>query len=126
MTLKDRINRPSIDPIPLYEDVDITKNNDLESLDIGWRKDLNISYKIKQLPPIKIASILSGLFSADGDVYNNDNQFYIGLSSESNKLLIDVQIILKCFGITSNLDFGKGSLKIQNRKSIKLFSKQKL
>ena len=123
LTLKDRINRPSIDPIPLYEDVDITKNNDLESLDIGWRKDLNISYKIKQLPPIKIASILSGLFSADGDVYNNDNQFYIGLSSESNKLLIDVQIILKCFGITSNLDFGKGSLKIQNRKSIKLFSK---
>ena len=219
LTLKDKINRPSIDPLPLYEDVNIFENNDLESLVVGWMigdgwqrnyekghkytygvcfgshetyaqkivmdklniiqqllesekngrnspiktyiskngvvqwacskksfadyfidnyglepklgKNKIISDKIKQLKPIKIASILSGLFSADGTVYHKDNQFYIGLSSASKKLLIDVQIILKCFGITSNLVFGKvksrktsqGSLTIQNRKSIKLFSK---
>ena len=91
----------------------------------------NLSSKIKKLKPNKIASILSGLFSADGTVYKTKSKFYVGLSSSSKELLIDTQVLLKCFGITSGLVFTEvksrnrfqGKLTIQNRDSIKLFSK---
>jgi ribonucleotide reductase alpha subunit len=218
LTLKDRINRPKIDPLPSYRNVDIKTENDLESLVVGWmigdgwqrsyknheytygvcfgstetyaqkivmdylniiQKSLepekyghnkpiktyiskngvvqwacskksfaeyfitkyglepklgikkNLSSKIKNLKSNKIASILSGYFSADGTVYRTEKKFYIGLSSSSKQLLIDTQVLLKCFGITSDLVFTEvksrnrfqGKLTIQNRDSIKLFSK---
>jgi ribonucleotide reductase alpha subunit len=219
LTLKDRINRAKIDPLPIYKDVDIKTQNDLESLVVGWmigdgwqrsyetghyytygvcfgsteiyaqkividylniiqnslgaqknghnkpikaytskngvvqwassKKSFaeyfiekyglepklgihkNLSDKIKKLKPNKIASILSGLFSADGTVYKTKTKFYVGLSSSSKELLIDTQVLLKCFGITSGLVFTEvksrnrfqGKLTIQNRDSIKLFSK---
>ena len=219
LTLKDRINRPKIDPLPIYKDVDIKTQNDVESLVVGWmigdgwqrsyetgnyytygvcfgsteiyaqkividylniiqnslgaqknghnkpikgytskngvvqwassKKSFaeyfiekyglepklgihkNLSDKIKKLKPNKIASILSGLFSADGTVYKTETTFYVGLSSSSKELLIDTQVLLKCFGITSGLVFTEvksrnrfqGKLTIQNRDSIKLFSK---
>ena len=218
LTLKDRINRPKIDPLPIYKDVDIKTQNDVESLVVGWmigdgwQRDYekghnytygvcfgsteiyaqkividylniiqnslesqngrnkpiktytskngvvqwasskksfaeyfiekyglepklgihkNLSDKIKKLKPNKIASILSGLFSADGTVYKTETKFYVGLSSSSKELLIDTQVLLKCFGITSGLVFTEvksrnrfqGKLTIQNRDSIKLFSK---
>jgi ribonucleotide reductase alpha subunit len=212
LTLKDRINRPKIDPLPGFKDVNIIKDVDIESLVVGWMigdgwqrsyensshshytygvcfgshetyaqdiviKHLNkiqkslealkgghnkpvktyiskngvvqwacskesfakyfidnyslepklgkhkiISEKIKNLEPSKISSILSGLFSADGTVYNNHNRFYISLSSASKQLLIDVQILLKCFGISCGLVYGEvksrgtfqGKLTIEN------------
>ena len=222
LTLKDRINRPKIDALPIFKDVNIIKNLDIESLVVGWMigdgwqrsyidghsytygvcfgshevyaqtlvieqlnkiqinlkalkygknkeiktyiskngvvqwacskesfakyfinnyglepklgKNKIISEKINKLEPYKIASILSGLFSADGTVYRKvgkKNSFYIGLSSASKQLLIDVQLLLKCFGITSCLVFSEvksrkrfqGKLTIENRESIKLFSK---
>ena len=91
----------------------------------------NISDKINSLEPRKIGSILSGLFSADGTVYIKNKKFYVGLSLSSKQLLIDVQILLKCFGIVSSLFYTEvklrnrwqGKLTIQNIESIKLFSK---
>jgi ribonucleotide reductase alpha subunit len=222
LTLKDRINRPKIDPLPNFENINIIEDLDTESLVVGWmigdgwqrnydnghkytygvcfgshevyaqktvleqlnkiqinlealtgghNKKVNtyiskngvvqwacskqsfakyfidnyglepklgknkiISEKINKLEPFKIASILSGLFSADGTVYRKTgkkNSFYVGLSSASKQLLIDVQLLLKCFGITSCLVFGEvksrkrfqGKLTIENKDSIKLFSK---
>jgi ribonucleotide reductase alpha subunit len=220
LTLKDRINRPKIEPLPNFENINIIKDLDTESLVVGWMigdgwqrnyedghrytygvcfgshevyaqktvleqlnkiqinlealkgghnkkvstyiskngvvqwacskesfakyfidnyglepklgKNKIISEKINKLEPFKIASILSGLFSADGTVYRKTgkkNSFYVGLSSASKQLLIDVQLLLKCFGITSCLVFGEvksrkrfqGKLTIENKDSIKLF-----
>lgn len=222
LTLKDRINRPKINALPVFKDVNILKDLDIESLVVGWMigdgwqrsyidchkytygvcfgshevyaqtmvidqlnkiqinlealkygknkkvktyiskngvvnwacskesfanyfinnyglepklgKNKIISEKINKLEPFKIASILSGLFSADGTVYRKTgkkNSFYVGLSSASKQLLVDTQLLLKCFGITSCLVFTEvksrksfqGKLTIENRESIKLFSK---
>ena len=187
LTLKDRINRPKIEPLPIFKNVDIIKDLDIESLIVGWMigdglqrsyngvcfgsheiyyqlnkiqsnlkygknkkvqtyiskngvqwactfinnyglepklgKNKIISDKINKLEPFKIASILSGLFSADGTVYRKIDKFYIGLSSASKQLLIDVQLLLKCFGITSCLKTFQGKLTIENKESILLFSK---
>lgn len=89
--------------------------------------------KIKNAEPLQIASFLSGLFSADGTVYINDitKRFYIGLSSASEKLLGDVQILLKTFGITSRIVYGysktkdnyQGKLTIETNKSILNYAK---
>ncbi|RMF23544.1 MAG: hypothetical protein D6756_08605, partial [Cyanobacteria bacterium J083] len=61
---------------------------------------------IKSLPPDRIASILSGLFSADGCVHNpshSRNYPVIQLSSASQELLNDVRDCLACFGIPSTV-----------------------
>lgn len=89
--------------------------------------------KIKNAEPLQIASFLSGLFSADGTVYINEKskRFYIGLSSTSEKLLGDVQILLKTFGITSRIVYGyaktknnyQGKLTIETNKSILNYAK---
>jgi ribonucleoside-diphosphate reductase alpha chain len=90
-----------------------------------------ISEIIKNLEPYKIASVLSGLFSADGTVYKTEDRFYVAYTSASKQLLIDIQVLLKCFGIVSclvygdvkNRDTSQGKLTIENRSSIKLYAK---
>ena len=84
--------------------------------------------KIKNSKPIEIASFLSGLFSADGTVYINEKakRFYVGLSSASETLLGDIQILLKTFGINSRIVYGysrtknnyQGKLTIETKNSI--------
>ncbi len=86
---------------------------------------------IKNSAPNQICSFLSGLFSADGTVYINNNKFYIALSSSSETLLYDVQELLRCFGIESRVVYGyaktknnyQGKLTIEPIESIKRFSK---
>ena len=66
-------------------------------------------------------------------MYINDitKRFYIGLSSASEKLLGDVQILLKTFGITSRIVYGysktkdnyQGKLTIETNKSILNYAK---
>jgi ribonucleoside-diphosphate reductase alpha chain len=68
-------------------------------------KHKTLSQKIKQLQPAQIASVLSGLFSADGSVYMNNNKFYVTYSSASKCLLEDIQSLLRCFGIKSRYVF---------------------
>jgi len=63
---------------------------------------------IKSLPADRLASILSGLFSADGCVQNPSNSRnypVIQLSSASLKLLNDVRECLDCFGIPSTVGY---------------------
>ena len=92
--------------------------------------------KIKRSQPIEIASCLSGLFSADGNVYikyskENRIRFHVALSSASKYLLDDVQQMLKCFAIESRIVFGDvknrtnkhGKLTIENNESILNFNK---
>ena len=92
--------------------------------------------KIKRAEPIAIASFLSGLFSADGTVYiknehGKKTSFYIGLSSSSQQLLYDVQILLRNFGIKSRIVYGsvksrknsQGHITIEHIKSILNFQK---
>jgi ribonucleoside-diphosphate reductase alpha chain len=95
----------------------------------------NIPEKIKKATPNKQASFLSGLFSADGNVYinnkNNRKRFNINLASSSKNLLDDVQNMLKCFGIESIIVFGnvknrnnkQGKISIDNKDSIINFYK---
>lgn len=95
-----------------------------------------IPEKIEESSPIQIASFLSGLFSADGSVYINNNnsnhtRFYITLSSASEKLLYQVQRLLKRFAIESCVVYGNvknntnshGKITIENKESIINFSK---
>jgi ribonucleoside-diphosphate reductase alpha chain len=63
---------------------------------------------IKSLPAERLASILSGLFSADGCVHktsNSRNYPVIQLSSASLELLNDVRECLDCFGIPSTVAY---------------------
>lgn len=63
---------------------------------------------IKSLPADRLASILSGLFSADGCVHetsNSRNYPVIQLSSASLELLNDVRECLDCFGIPSTVAY---------------------
>jgi hypothetical protein len=63
---------------------------------------------IKSLPADRLASILSGLFSADGCVHetsNSRNHPVIQLSSASLELLHDVRECLDCFGIPSTVAY---------------------
>lgn len=86
--------------------------------------------KIKKSSPKEQASFLSGLFSADGNVFitnkNNRTRFNVNLASSSKFLLNDVQNMLKCFGIESRIVFGnvknrtnqQGKISIDNKDSI--------
>lgn len=85
----------------------------------------------------KIASMLSGLFSADGSVYYNTRperksaEFNISLSSSSKTLIYQVQNLLRCFGIHSRIvwsyiksrDRYQGKLIICNISSIENYRK---
>lgn len=69
-----------------------------------------IPEKIIKSDPTNIAAVLSGIFSADGTVFtkdkdseNNRKLFHVALSSSSKTLLHQVQNLLKCFGIKSNV-----------------------
>jgi ribonucleoside-diphosphate reductase alpha chain len=63
-----------------------------------------VPWSIKQAPPEVTASFLRGLFDADGCACDlNDKGRYVGLSSRSEELLIDVQRLLTNFGITSHI-----------------------
>lgn len=94
-------------------------------------KNKTISQKIKQSSSKDIASFLSGLFSADGSVYMNNNKFYINLSSASRDILEDTQSLLRCFGIKSRYVFEyiadrdkyQGHLNIYGMDNIKKFQK---
>lgn len=91
--------------------------------------------KIKLATPPKLASFLSGLFSADGSVYikitTKRTRFNVNLASSSKYLLDDVQQMLKCFGIESRTCFGdvkgrkdkQGKLSIENKDSLNNFNK---
>ncbi len=81
---------------------------------------------IKSFPPDRLASILSGLFSADGCVQepsNLKNYPVIQLSSASLELLNDVRECLDCFGIPSTVAYyylsdrgrSQGNLNISGR-----------
>ena len=91
--------------------------------------------KIKKAKPHQQASFLSGLFSADGNVFITDKndrvRFNINLSSSSKPLLDDVQNMLKCFSIESRIVFGdvknrknqQGKISIENKDSVSNFYK---
>lgn len=67
-----------------------------------------LGHVIKSFSADRLASILSGLFSADGCVHNPSNQRnypVIQLSSASLELLNDVRECLSCFGIPSTVAF---------------------
>jgi len=94
--------------------------------------DKIISQQIKRnTTPDQISSFLSGLFSADGSVYisNVSNRFYVTLSSSSKHILLDVQRLLRRFGIKSNImhylvksrNRYQGKLTIENYSSIKKY-----
>jgi ribonucleotide reductase alpha subunit len=94
-----------------------------------------IPEKIIKSNPNKLASMLSGLFSADGCVYiGNDStytRFYISLLISSKQLLNQVQNLLRCFGIdsrstwnyNSSRDKFQGKLIIDNKSSIQRYNK---
>lgn len=97
-------------------------------------RDKVIPEKIMNSESYKIASLLSGLFSADGKVYIKENRkqdFNVGLSSSSKTLLEQVQNLLRCFGISSNIYWQyiksrnsyQGCLKIEKRNSIENYMK---
>jgi len=89
--------------------------------------------KIKIANPCQKASFLSGLFSADGNVFitnkNDRVRFNINLASSSKPLLDDVQNMLKEFGIESLIIFGdvknrpnkQGKISIENKDSVTNF-----
>jgi ribonucleoside-diphosphate reductase alpha chain len=91
--------------------------------------------KIKIASPSQKASFLSGLFSADGNVFitnkNDRVRFNINLASSSKPLLDDVQNMLKEFGIESLIVFGdvknrpnkQGKVSIENKDSVANFYK---
>ncbi|MGL5881228.1 MAG: LAGLIDADG family homing endonuclease, partial [Xenococcaceae cyanobacterium] len=67
-----------------------------------------LSNLIKSLPADRLASILSGLFSADGCIQNPShprNFPVVQLSSASLELLNDVRECLACFGIPSTVAY---------------------
>lgn len=71
-------------------------------------KEKCIPAEIKNAKPHEIASVLSGLFSADGSVHLSHKKkpsFYVELSSASKELLYDVQSLLRCFGIKSRVGY---------------------
>lgn len=96
-----------------------------------------ITEKIKNANPNQIASVLCGLFCADGSVYikkpsdRNNERFYITLASSSKKMIYEVQRLLHCFGIESNIvwhylksrDRYQEKLVIENRISIERYKK---
>lgn len=95
-----------------------------------------ISEKIEKSKPNEIASVLSGLFSADGTVSlfiasNLATHFYVGLSSSSKKLLYQTQNLLRCFGIKSSVvwsylksrDRYQGKVTINKMESLQKFKK---
>ena len=89
--------------------------------------------KIKIANPCQKASFLSGLFSADGNVFitnkNDRVRFNINLASSSKPLLDDVQNMLKEFGIESLIIYGdvknrpnkQGKISIDNKDSVTNF-----
>jgi ribonucleoside-diphosphate reductase alpha chain len=70
-------------------------------------KEKYLGQQILNLPASRLASILSGLFSADGCVQipTNYNKPYAQLSSASLVLLKDVKAALSLFGIHSSITF---------------------
>ncbi|MEK7086940.1 MAG: LAGLIDADG family homing endonuclease, partial [Patescibacteria group bacterium] len=59
--------------------------------------------KIFEAPSFIQKAFLSGLFTADGCVYNGGKSRYVGLGSASKKLLLEVQQILLAQGIFSRI-----------------------
>ena len=91
--------------------------------------------KVKKASPSQKASFLSGLFSADGNVFvtnkNGRERFNINLASSSKPLLDDVHNMLKEFGVESLIIFGnvknrpnkQGKVSIENKDSVMNFYK---
>ncbi len=90
-----------------------------------------ISMQIKTAQPNQIGSFLSGLFSANGCVMRDKRRkrssVLVALSSASEQLLCEVQLLLKPFGIHGRLRGGQvtgrgehwqGKLEIRDKRSI--------
>ncbi len=77
----------------------------LEALGITHSKAAEkvVPWSVEQAPPEALAAFLSGLFDADGCVYDGSTNRYVGLGSSSVKLLRGVQRLLSTFGIVGRI-----------------------
>jgi len=107
--------------------------NEKFGLEPKYAKNKIIPEKIKKNgTPKQIASILSGLFSADGCCCITKKSGYVEYSSASYNLLVDIHTLLKCFGIHSRIYFKEvrtrpgrfqGKVSVAGPRNLKLFKK---
>lgn len=87
-------------------------SEDLLSLNLDNNKTYNYSIPINKIPEKLMSHFLRGYF--DGDAYigiNNQNKFVVSVTEASNKIMIDIQKILKKeLGIDFNIRYNKRNL----------------
>lgn len=126
LTRGDKVFFPKTACLPGF-DISIMDCVDEVFLENGWNtgmKKKNISDIVFKSEPNQIASFLSGLFSYNG--YFKETNDCIVFESPIIKVIEEVQILLQCFSIDSNIvsyEIGYKKLFIRDRDSILRFHK---
>jgi len=141
LKIGDKLYSPSIKVLPSY-DINILHCVNSECLEMGYNIDENysnnsnfmetFSYKIEKLSPINLASFISGLFSKNGFVDFGESNPSILLNFKDEKFLFEIQSLLYCFGIRSEINLinfneendNYSSLIISTTEDIKNFAKR--